>query len=102
MAPIRTAFPCNRKNRVRDARPEVSCRVDRVSGRPAQGETDAPNKASNEIWAESCGGARPGDALLKKRAHHQKKHQSCNDFPPPNSPPTPHPPTTTNKPPPPP
>src|SRR6266851_7281794 len=33
IAPIRAAFPGNGKNGVRGARPEVACRVDRVSGR---------------------------------------------------------------------
>src|SRR6266481_1196584 len=53
IGPIGATFPCNWKNRVRDARPEVSCRVDRISRWAPQRQTDAPDKASGEIRPES-------------------------------------------------
>src|SRR5260370_13092467 len=43
--PVRAAFPGNRENRVRDARSEVSCGLDAVTGRSSNSRTDAPHTA---------------------------------------------------------
>src|SRR5229473_392559 len=63
IAPIRAAFPCNRKNGMRDARSEISRRIDRVSGWPAQRQTNAPDQAAHEIRAESRPWSGCGDTL---------------------------------------
>src|SRR5260370_20106630 len=78
IAPIGTAFPRNRKNRVRDARPKISGRIDFVSGLPAQGKADAPDQAPHQVRAKSCRGSSRRNVFGKNRCHDENKRQRCN------------------------
>src|SRR5260370_40667958 len=80
IAPIGTAFPRNRKNRVRDARPKISCRIDCVSGWPAQGKADAPDQAPHQVRAKSCRGSSRRNVFGKNRSHDENKRECCNDL----------------------
>src|SRR5260370_21044938 len=68
---------------MRDARSEVSCRIDGVSCRPTQRQANAPDQAAHKIRAESCHGSSLRNALRENGANHENKREVGNDFAPP-------------------
>src|SRR3954470_18503354 len=58
VTPIRRTLAGNREQRMDDARPEVARRIDRVAGRPAQGETYREHEETNDERRERVPGRR--------------------------------------------
>src|SRR5213595_317388 len=53
IAPVRIALARDRQQRMSDSRTQVTRRVDRVTGRPAQRQPDGPHEDADQEWAES-------------------------------------------------
>src|SRR5271157_1443750 len=68
VAPIRGTLSGHGENRVSEARPEITRRINGVPGRPAEREADAPNEAADEVWAKAGGEAGAGGRLRENRA----------------------------------
>src|SRR6202035_1227909 len=58
VVPSRRAFPRDRQNRVSDSWPKITGRINGVTRRAAQRETNAPHQAAHKIRPKSRGGGR--------------------------------------------
>jgi hypothetical protein len=65
---------------MREARAQVTHRIDGIAGRSAEGEADPPNQAPNKIRTEPGGDPIPRDGSRKDRAHDEHQDERSNDF----------------------
>ena len=68
ITPVRSALTRHRQHRMRQARPKVACRVDRVPCRPAKRQTDTPLERPNQIRPQRAGPCSPSATLFEKIA----------------------------------
>src|SRR5439155_25773365 len=72
VTPIRVALSRNREKEVRDARPKIASRVDRVTRCPTERETDDQDQQGNRQRAE---GRQTGLAVIGEREDHEDQDE---------------------------
>src|SRR5262245_51460763 len=80
VTPVGCALPGNRKNGVRDARPEIAGGIDGVPGRSAQRESDGPDEKAHKIWSKARRIASANDGLGEDRACDKYQNESSDDL----------------------
>jgi hypothetical protein len=80
VSPVGASFARDGKNRVRDTRTQVACRIDGVSGGAAERKANTPHQASHEIGARARSRTGRGNALRKDRADNEHEYEGGNDL----------------------
>src|SRR5258705_11064827 len=82
VAPVRAALAGNGQYRVRESRPKIACRVDRVAGGPAERESDGGADAADEEGAESLRELAAGHEVAGRDHGEQRQdeHSAADDF----------------------
>src|SRR6266566_5017047 len=82
VAPVRIALARDRQEGMSDSRTQVTRRIDRVAGRPAQRQPDGPHEEADQEWAEPRVPAVYRVEILRRQdgQHTQHQHEGANDL----------------------